>query len=179
MVEKIIIAGAGGQGIMLLGKVLAIAVLKEDKQVSWLPAYGPEVRGGAAHCAVVISDEEIASPWIDKSDTLIIMNALSLQRFKDRVKKGGLVILNKSLVSKSIGKKDVEVLRYPFTDIAAKLGNVKVANMVALGCYLAKKNIVRAESVFKAMQDIAPEKQREELIAINKRALISGKELVR
>jgi 2-oxoglutarate ferredoxin oxidoreductase subunit gamma len=178
MIEKIIIAGAGGQGIMLLGKVLAVAVLKENKHVSWLPAYGPEVRGGAAHCAVIISDDEIGSPWVDKADTLIIMNALSFERFKDRVKKGGLVILNKSLVSKSLGGKGVSVLQYPFTDIAAKLGNVKVANMVALGCYLAKKNIIQTKSVFKAMQDIAPEEGKKELIEINKRALLSGKELV-
>ncbi len=163
---------------MLLGKVLAVAVLKENKHVSWLPAYGPEVRGGAAHCAVIISDEEIGSPWVDKADTLIIMNALSLERFKERVKKDGLIILNKSLVSKGLKKNGASVLQYPFTDIAAKLGNVKVANMVALGCYLAKKNIIRTKSVFEAMQDIAPEEGKKELIEINKRALLSGKELV-
>ena len=178
MTEKIIIAGAGGQGIMLLGKVLAVAVLKENKHVSWLPAYGPEVRGGAAHCAVIISDDEIGSPWVDKADTLIIMNALSFKCFKGRVKKGGLIILNKSLVSKGVKKIGVSVLQYPFTDIAAKLGNVKVANMVALGCYLAKKNIIQTKSIFKAMQDIAPEEGKKELIEINKRALLSGKELV-
>ncbi len=164
---------------MLLGKVLAVAVLKENKHVSWLPAYGPEVRGGTAHCAVVISDEEIGSPWIDKADTLIIMNALSLERFQDRIKKGGLVILNKSLVSKSPKKKGLSVLRFPFTEIAAKLGNVKVANMVALGCYLAKRNKVQTKSVFKAMEDIAPEQDKKELIEINKKALLSGKELVK
>jgi 2-oxoglutarate ferredoxin oxidoreductase subunit gamma len=178
MTEKILIAGAGGQGIMLLGKVLAAAVLKENKHVSWLPAYGPEVRGGTAHCAVVISDEEIGSPWVDKADTLIIMNAVSLERFKDRVKKGGLVILNKSLVPKNFKKNGISVLQHPFTDIASRLGNVKVANMVALGCYLAKKNIVQTKSVFMAMQDIAPQQRKKELVEINKKALLSGKELI-
>jgi 2-oxoglutarate ferredoxin oxidoreductase subunit gamma len=178
MTEKIIIAGAGGQGIMLLGKVLAVAVLKENKHVSWLPAYGPEVRGGAAHCTVIISDDEIGSPCVDKTDTLIIMNALSFERFKGRVKKGGLMIVNKSLVSGSLKIKGVRVLAYPFTEIASKLGNPKVANMVALGCYLAQKNKVHTESVFKAMQDIAPE-DKKGLIEINKMALLSGKELVK
>ena len=163
---------------MLLGKVLAVAVLKEDKQVSWLPAYGPEVRGGAAHCTVIISDDEIGSPWVDKADTLIIMNAPSFERFKSRVKKGGLMILNKTLVSGERKIKGVKVLAYPFTEIASKLGNPKVANMVALGCYLAQKNKVHTESVFKAMQDIAPQ-DKKGLIEINKMALLSGKELVK
>ncbi|MDD5155526.1 MAG: 2-oxoacid:acceptor oxidoreductase family protein [Candidatus Omnitrophica bacterium] len=178
MIERIIIAGSGGQGIMLLGKVLATAVLKEDKQVSWLPAYGPEVRGGSAHCSVIISDEEISSPWVDKADTLIVMNGVSFKRFRERVKKGGSIILNKSFVPKKAVVKGASVLQYPFTEIAAKLGNVKVANIVALGCYLGEKNIVRVKSVFKAMQDIAPEQGKRELIEINKRALLSGKELV-
>lgn len=162
---------------MLLGKVLATAVLKENKHVSWLPAYGPEVRGGAAHCAVIISDEEIGSPWVDEADTLIIMNALSFARFKDRVKKGGLVILNQSLVAEGKCKNGVTLLRHPFTEIATKLGNVKVANMVALGCYLARKKTIRTRSVFKAMEDIAPKQGKRELIEINKKALLSGKEL--
>jgi len=178
MTEKIIIAGAGGQGIMLLGKVLAVAVLKENKHVSWLPAYGPEVRGGAAHCTVIISDDEIGSPCVDKADTLIIMNALSFARFKSRIKKGGLMIVNKSLVCGKRKIKGVRVLAYPFTEIAFKLGNPKVANMVALGCYLAQKNKVHTESVFKAMQDIAPQ-EKKGLIEINKKALLSGKELVK
>jgi 2-oxoglutarate ferredoxin oxidoreductase subunit gamma len=98
MMEKIIIAGAGGQGIMLLGRVLAEAAMRENKYVTWLPSYGAEVRGGTAYCMVVISHKEIGSPYIEEADTLIIMNNPSLEKFKDRIKKQGLLILNSSLV---------------------------------------------------------------------------------
>jgi 2-oxoglutarate ferredoxin oxidoreductase subunit gamma len=178
MTEKVIIAGAGGQGIMVLGKVLATAAMIEDKQVTWLPVYGPEVRGGSAHCSVVISDDEIGSPWVDQADTLIVMNALSLKRFQERLKIGGLLIINSSLVTKGERKSNVKILELPFTDIANKLGNIKTANIVALGCYLTQKKIVSINSVIKAIQELAP-KGREDLIEINKKALLAGKELVK
>ncbi len=173
MIEKIIIAGAGGQGIMLLGKVLAEAGLKQDKFITWFPSYGAEVRGGAAYCMVVISDEEISSPYVEKADTLIVMNEPSLEKFKNRIKNKGLFIVNSSLVSRSVDKKDVEVIKQPFTDIALKLGNIRIANMVVLGCYIAKKKIIDKENIFKVMDEIAPPDKRN-LIAINKKALEEG-----
>jgi 2-oxoglutarate ferredoxin oxidoreductase subunit gamma len=176
MMERIIIGGAGGQGIMLLGRVLAMAAMKENKYVTCLPSYGAEVRGGAAHCMVVISSQDIGSPWVDKADTLIIMNEPALERFKDRIENKGLLILNSSLASIDT-KKNAHVLKYPFTDIAAKLGNLKVANMVALGCYLAKKKIIDINNIFKVFQEIAPA-DKKHLIEINKKALLRGMELL-
>lgn len=173
MIEKIIIAGAGGQGIMLLGKVLAWAAMRENKYVTWFPSYGAEVRGGTAYCMVIISDIEISSPYINQADTLIIMNGLSLGRFKDRIKNKGLLILNTSLVAAEITNKNLDILKYPFTDIALKLGNVRIANIVALGCYLANKKIIAIKSAFKAIEEIAPS-EKKHLIEINKKALEEG-----
>lgn len=182
MTEKIIIAGAGGQGIMLLGKVLAESAMREDKYVTWLPSYGAEVRGGTAHCMVIISDKEISSPYIEKPDSLIIMNAPSLEKFKNRLTPKGLLILNSSLVPGPsfivAHKKDVKVFKHPFTDIAIKLGNLRVANMVALGCYLNKEKIINPQTVFRVMEEIAPEDKRN-LIEINKQALSTGLGLIK
>lgn len=177
MTEKIIIAGAGGQGIMLLGRILAQGVMKEDKYVTWLPSYGAEVRGGTAHCMVVISDKEISSPYIDKADTLIIMNGPSLERFESRMRNNGLLIINSSLANPEIDRK-VNILKYPFTDIAIKLGNIKVANTIALGCYLAQKRIVNPKTIFRVIEEISPEDKRD-LVEINKKALSTGMELIK
>lgn len=160
MTEKIIIAGAGGQGIMLLGKVLAEAAMQESKYVTWLPCYGAEVRGGTANCTVIISDKEISSPYIEQADSLIIMNEPSLKKFKSRLKNKGLLIVNTSP-------------NYPFTGIAIRLGNIKVANMAALGYYLKFKKIINLRSVFQAIEKMAPA-DKKGLIKINKQALKEG-----
>jgi 2-oxoglutarate ferredoxin oxidoreductase subunit gamma len=174
MTEHIIIAGAGGQGVMLLGKLLATAVMKEGKFVTCLPSYGAEVRGGTAHCTVVISDSEVGSPYVSQADTLIIMNQPSLEKFSARLKNKGLLILNSSLAQGRIAR--ARSLQCPFTDIALRLGNVKVANMVALGSYLAEKRIISAETVLAVMEEIAPPSKKD-LVGINRQALISGMEL--
>jgi 2-oxoglutarate ferredoxin oxidoreductase subunit gamma len=178
MMEKIIIAGAGGQGIMLLGRVMAEAAMREDKFVTWLPAYGAEVRGGTAYCMVVIADREISSPSIDKADTLMIMNEPSLARFLPCLRNKGLLIANTSLIDKEIDDKKFHILKYPFTDIAIQLGNIRVANMVALGCYIAKSKIVATKTVLKVMEDFAP-KNKKELIRVNQQALFAGSKLIR
>lgn len=162
---------------MLLGKVLAQAAMHENKQVTWMPAYGAEVRGGTAHCMVVVSDSEISSPFVDKADALIIMNAPSLIRFRRKITSGGLMVVNSSLVEENVQEKGVECVCHPFTDIANQLGNTKVANMVALGCYVAHKNTVSADSVIAAMQEIAPRGAPKELLEVNIKALLKGKEL--
>jgi 2-oxoglutarate ferredoxin oxidoreductase subunit gamma len=174
MEEKIIIAGAGGQGIMLLGKVLAEAAMRLNKRVTWLPAYGAEVRGGTAHCMVVISDSEIGSPYVTKADILVVMNAPSLNKFKNRVKDKGLLIVNSSLagLAQEVNK-STHVVQHPFTDLALKLGNIKIANMIALGCLIGKSNIVTAESALEVIRAIAP-KGREALIEVNQKALSEG-----
>lgn len=175
MTERLIIAGSGGQGIMLLGKVLAEAAMREDKFVTWLPAYGAEVRGGTAYCMVVISDKEISSPFIDKADSLILMNEPSFLRFHKRIKSKGLSVVNSSLVKQDISDKK-GCLKYPFSEIAERIGNIKVANMVALGCYLAQAKIVQAKTVLKVIAEIAPA-EKKDLIKINQEALLEGMNL--
>lgn len=160
---------------MLLGKVLAAAAMEENKFVTWLPAYGAEVRGGAAYCMVIVSSREIGSPYIDKADVLIVMNQPSFVKFQDRVRARGLLILNGSLVEKHANKK-LDILQYPFTDIAVELGNIKIANMVALGCFLSKRKIMSMRSILQAIEKIAPA-DKKDLVAINQQAVLKGMEL--
>ena len=174
MIEDIIIAGAGGQGVMLLGKVLSETAMLEEKFVTWLPCYGAEVRGGTANCMVVVSDSPIGSPYIEKADTLIIMNSPSLERFKGRLNKRGLMLVNSSLAHNIPDNKYTRA--YPFTDIALELGNVQVANMVALGAYVAHRKIVKPQTVIRAMEEIAPA-DKKKLVAINTRAFEKGFDL--
>ena len=176
MLERIIIAGAGGQGIMLFGKVIAQSAMADGRYVTWIPAYGPEVRGGSAHCAVTVSDGEIGSPYIDEVDILVVMNAVALLKFKDRVRPSGLLMSNSSFEQSRVDCRGLSIIRHPFTDIAIRLGNIRVANMVALGCLLAKKKIVPIASVVEAMRQMAP-KDKPELFDINYKALMSGQEL--
>ena len=175
MTESLIIAGSGGQGVMLLGKVLAEAVMRQGRQVSWFPAYGPEVRGGTSHCMVIISDQEIGSPYVTKADTLIILNSPSLEKYKARIKDQGLLVLNSSL-AKTSGFEGIKVLQFPFTDIAIKLGNIKVANMVALGCYLGAKKIVKIKEMLKVFKSMAPA-GKADILEINQMALQEGVKL--
>ncbi|MFH1413315.1 MAG: 2-oxoacid:acceptor oxidoreductase family protein [Candidatus Omnitrophota bacterium] len=175
MTEKIIIAGAGGQGIMLLGKVLAEAAMREGKFVTWMPSYGAEVRGGTAHCMVILSDKEISSPFIDKADILIVMNRPSLEKFRNRISNQGLLIMNSSLVSVD-GYKNTRNYKYPFTEIASRLGNIRVANMLALGTLVAKKKSVSLKSALAAISSIAPQ-DKKNLVEINFRALKEGAQL--
>ncbi len=175
MTERIIIAGAGGQGVMLLGKVIAEAVVLEKKFVTWLPAYGAEVRGGTANCMVIISDEEIGSPFIVQSDSMIIMNEPSFHRFKNRIKDKGIMLVNSSLVNDTSGTKAV-IIKAPFTDAALKLGNIKVANMVALGAFIAKTKLIEYKTVVAVIQEMAP-KDKPELLKLNIAALKEGLDL--
>jgi 2-oxoglutarate ferredoxin oxidoreductase subunit gamma len=173
--QKIIIAGSGGQGIMLLGKILAQAAMQEDKFVTWLPAYGAEVRGGTSHCMVIISGQAIGSPYIQLADIVIAMNGPSADKFKAKVKNNGLLIINSSLADAK-SPKNITCLRHPFTDIAVKLGNIKVANMAALGCLAANKKTVSLKSILKVISEIAPQAKKE-LIEVNCRALAEGAKL--
>lgn len=177
MIHGIIIAGAGGQGIMLLGKVLAEAAMVENKNVTWLPSYGAEVRGGTANCMVIVSDEEIGSPYISKADSLIIMNEPSLSRFAGRAKDSGLLVVNSSLAKRDIDTK-AEVLRFGFTEIADRLGNPRVANMVALGCFLAQTRLIDLKTVIEVFKKYAP-KEKNDLFHVNKDALLEGAGLLK
>jgi 2-oxoglutarate ferredoxin oxidoreductase subunit gamma len=172
MTEKIICAGFGGQGIMAMGKVLALSALREGRYVTWLPSYGAEVRGGTAHCMVIISDEEISSPYIEKADTLIILNEPSLKKFKNSIRNKGLLIVNSSLAECKATSRRLDVVNVPATEMATKLGLDKVANTVAIGVYLAKKKIISVGTMEKSIEEVLA--HREKLITLNKRALEEG-----
>lgn len=176
MTERIIIAGAGGQGIMLLGKILAVSAMEEGKFVTWLPSYGAEVRGGTAHCSVILSDEEIGSPYIKAADALIVMNNPSLVKFKSRLRNKGLLIANSSLAD-GISDTQFTVFSFPFTDIASNLGNMRIANMVALGVYAQAAKTVSINKILHVIEKIAPP-DKKDLIKINQDALKEGMRLV-
>lgn len=177
MIERIIIAGAGGQGIMLMGKVLAEAAMLEGKHVTWLPAYGAEVRGGTSHCMIVISDKEIGSPYIQKADALIVMNEPSLKKFTKRINSRGLLIVNSSLVRGVVELDEgADIIKRPFTDIAIKMGNIKVANMIALGCFIKQRGAVDIKSASSVIAAIAP-KDKRDLVEVNQKALFEGERL--
>ena len=174
---KIIIAGSGGQGVMLSGKILAMSAMKEAKSVTWLPAYGAEVRGGAAHCSVIISQGDIGSPYIKKADALLIMNQASFLKFRIRCKKDSLLILNSSLVDAKVLNSE-EALCFPFTEIAIRLGNIKTTNVVMLGVFVAKTKIVSPKTVLEVIFEMAPS-GRKDLFDINQRAFREGMSLTK
>ena len=175
MKEDIIFAGFGGQGIMLMGKALSYAVMNNGRHVTWMPSYGAEVRGGTAHSMVVISDTLIASSVIKEASICIVMNKPSLQKFESKVKAKGLLIINKSLIEISAGRSDIDVLEIPGTDMALKLGNPRVANMIMLGDLLAKKNILPIEDLIDSLKYVIPEGHRN-LMPINREAIRQGYE---
>lgn len=176
MKQEIICAGFGGQGILLLGKIIALCAMKEDKFNTFMPSYGAEARGGTAYSMAIISGEPIASPVVTSPDTAIVMNAPSFKKFKDKVRKGGILIVNSSLVKEAPRMKGINILQFPFTDIAVKLGNVKVANMVALGAYVKKTKIVSTKTALKAIKEFVKDKK---LVVLNKLAILKGASLVR
>ena len=172
---KIIISGFGGQGTVLAGTILAKAGMFEDKNVTQMVSYGAEMRGGTANSTVIISDESIASPVIERPDIAIILNEPSLDKFEELMADGGLIILNTSLTSRDVKRKDLEVVEVDATQIALELGNVRVANIVCLGAFIKQTGMVKAESVNTAIEDLFSEKKTE-LIEINKVALNRGME---
>ena len=178
MLEKVIIAGFGGQGVMLMGRLLAYAGMLEGKNVAWMPSYGPEMRGGTANCTVIISSEEIASPVVPDPMSIIAMNKPSLDKFEPTVQKDGLILVNSSLVEQKVNRDDVSVVKVPANDIANELGNTKVANMVVLGAYIKKSEVVKLETIFKALEK-ALTGPKQKLIDLNKQALKQGAELVK
>jgi 2-oxoglutarate ferredoxin oxidoreductase subunit gamma len=175
--ERVIIAGFGGQGIMFMGKLLCYAGMMEKRHVTYMPSYGAEVRGGTAYCNVIISAEEIPSPVVSEPTTAIIMNSPSLIKFEPIVAKKGLVIINTSLVTRLAKRKDIQVIQVAATNIADRLGNTRVANMVALGAFLAKCSIVGLPTVMAAVQELLPS-YRQHLVEINRQALLEGKRYV-
>jgi len=174
--HKIIIAGFGGQGVVLAGSLLANAALLENKKVAGMISYGAEVRGGTANSSIIISDDEITYPIIDKPNVVIALNQPSLDKYKDKVEKNGFLVINTSLAEK-IENKDINIINIDATKIAGDLGNVKTANIVAIGALIKKSNILKLEDLKKALPLILKEK--ESLIQINEKALMKGVELAK
>ncbi|MDO4732470.1 MAG: 2-oxoacid:acceptor oxidoreductase family protein [Bacillota bacterium] len=173
MLERDIFAGFGGQGVLLMGQLLAQAGLYEDKQVAWLPSYGPEMRGGTANCSVTISDKAVASPIIDNPTSLVVMNRPSLDKFEKAVIPGGKIFVNSSIIDRKVEREDVDVYYVDCSAIALKLGNPKVANIVMLGAYIEATKCVEPETVIKALQHKLGEKKAH-LIPLNREALEAG-----
>jgi len=173
MESKIIIGGFGGQGILFLGAVLAYSGMLENKQVTWFPSYGAEIRGGTANCTVIVSDEVIGSPIVKNPDILIVMSDASLNKFQLQLKKNGILLFDSSLMKAPTARRDVEVLAVPATEISSKNGNTKSANMVLLGVLITISGIVSKESVFKALERTVKDGN-SKLVDMNKKAITEG-----
>ena len=176
--EKILCAGFGGQGVMSLGQLLAYAGMLEDKHVSWMPSYGPEMRGGTAYCSVMVSDTPVGSPIIsDDATCAIVMNQPSLVKFEDTVTPGGILIVNSSLTDSKAVREDITTYYISALDLATECGNGQAANMIMLGAYITITRIVLMTSVIEAFKKVFGSKA-ERLLPINEKALKKGAEVV-
>lgn len=178
MLEEIIIAGFGGQGVLSMGQTLSYAAMLENKEISWMPSYGPEMRGGTANCITILSDTKISSPIISKYDTAIILNQPSLDKFEQKVKPKGLLMYDSTNILNPPTRKDIEIVAVPAADEANKLNNTKVANMIMLGAYLERKPVVSIDSIIEALKKVLPERYHN-LLPLNRQALMAGQELVK
>lgn len=174
MLVKIIFAGFGGQGVLSMGLSLAQAAMAEGKNVTYLPSYGVEVRGGTANCTVAVSDEEIASPVASSPDFIVVMNQPSLMRFQNQVQSGGVLFYNSSLVDAQIARGDIEIVGVAASQMADDLESPKSANMVMLGAFTKKTNLVGINTLIDGLKMTL--KNKTKLIAVNKKALMAGYE---
>ncbi|MGD8439187.1 MAG: 2-oxoacid:acceptor oxidoreductase family protein [Holophagae bacterium] len=175
MQNDVIMAGFGGQGILLIGKMLAYAGMREGKEVSWLPSYGPEMRGGTANCTVVISDRPVGSPVIRSPRAVVAMNLPSLDKFEPDVRPDGLLIINTSLIDRPASRTDLTIIEVPANEIANSLGNRRGANMVALGSYLGATDAVSVDGVIEVVRETFAAKPG--VIDVNIEALKRGVEI--
>ena len=172
MERNLMVAGFGGQGVLFAGKFLAYKGLLEDRQVSWLPSYGPEMRGGTANCSVVISDDDIGAPLGDSMDDLIVMNDPSLNKFLYKLVPGGTLFINSSIVKSEITRDDVKVVKVPVTEMALEMGNAKVLNIIMLGAYVGYTQVVPEDVVWQTIEQKLGKKPK--LLPLNKQAFEAG-----
>lgn len=178
MLIESIFSGFGGQGVLSMGKLLAYAAMKEGKEISWMPSYGPEMRGGTANCMVNISDEPISSPVVTAYDVVVVLNLPSLKKFEPKVKKGGLLIWESSTIKEPPTREDIQVVALPAIEKASnELKNVKVMNMLVLGALVKLRDIVKRESLVLALKETLPERYHK-LIPLNEQAIDLGASLV-
>ena len=178
MKEELIIAGFGGQGVLSMGKILAYAALMDDLEVTWMPSYGPEQRGGTANVTVIISDSEISSPMLDNYDTAVILNQQSLDKFESKVKPGGTLIYDSYGIHKAPTRTDINIYRIDAMEATFEMENAKAYNMVVLGALLNIKNLLPIESVIKGLKKTLPERHHH-LIPMNEDAINRGMSLVK
>ncbi|HPB25488.1 MAG TPA: 2-oxoacid:acceptor oxidoreductase family protein [Bacteroidales bacterium] len=178
MTEEIIIAGFGGQGVLSMGKILAYSGVMQNKEVSWMPSYGPEMRGGTANVTVIVSDERVSSPILTVFDTAIILNQQSMDKFENSVKPGGLLIYDGNGITRHPERKDINIYRVDAAEEASKRGMNKVFNMMVLGAYLKMKPIIQPEFIHKGLEKSLPERHHK-LIPDNEKAIEIGKEIIR
>lgn len=173
MTSRILIAGFGGQGILFAGKVLAYKGLVENKQLSWLPSYGPEMRGGTANCNVIISDEPVGSPIVDTPDVLIVMNLPSLDKYENAAVKGAKIFVDSTLISRKVEREDVDVYYIPATKMAQELGVPTLANMIMLGKVIKETGVVSFDGMEDALKKVVSARKAN-LIDVNLKAIKAG-----
>ena len=176
MTNEVIFAGFGGQGVLLAGKLLAYAGMLDGKEISWIPAYGPEMRGGTASCSVIISDAAIGSPLVTTPSILVAMNKPSLDKFEPKFKAGGIIFVNSSLIDQLVDRSDVSAYYVPLNDIALKLGNAKFINMIALGALLGATDMIQLDSLQKTF--VKNFTKRPEMVGANMQAVHCGRQVV-
>ncbi len=177
MTEEIIIAGFGGQGVLSMGMILCYSGIIEDKEVSWMPSYGPEMRGGTANCTAIVSDKKISSPIIDKYDTVIALNQPSVDKFENAVKPGGLLLYESTNVVNPPTRTDIDIIGLDASAEAARMENTKILNMIMLGAFLKKKPIIQFENILEGLKKVLPERYHH-LLPLNEQALLRGMEMV-
>jgi 2-oxoglutarate ferredoxin oxidoreductase subunit gamma len=178
MTEEILIAGFGGQGVLSMGKIMAYSGLMQDMEVSWMPSYGPEMRGGTANVIVIISSERISSPIIKKFDTAIILNQQSMDKFENSVKPGGVLIYDSNGITRHPERKDITIYRVDAAEEASKMKSPKTFNMIVLGGFLKIKHIIKLENVVKGLKKSLPERYHN-MIPMNEKALERGMEIIK
>lgn len=178
MHEEIIVSGFGGQGALFAGQLLTYSGMDEGWHVTWIPSYGPEMRGGTAHCTIIISEDDIGSPIIRQPTACIVMNPDSMDKYEPLVKLGGLLVVNSTLIRTRSARDDIEVVYIPANDLALELGSVKMANVVLLGALLGIREIVPVASIERTLETHLPAERRK-IVAPNKRALARGVEYVK
>ncbi len=176
MQNEVVFAGFGGQGVLLIGKLLAIAGMNEGKEVAWIPSYGPEMRGGTANCTVVVSEKPISSPIIRNPQNAVVFNRPSFDKFEPVMKPNGILIINSSLIDVSTERSDIDVFTIKANDIANKLGNSRATNMVILGAFIGKSKVVDIESIKATVKDEFG-KKKPQFVESNIKAIEEGYQL--
>ena len=178
MTEEIIIAGFGGQGVLSMGQILCYSGVMQGKEVSWMPSYGPEMRGGTANCTAIISDRQISSPVLNSFDTAIVLNQPSLDKFEAAVKPGGLLIYEENGITRKPERTDINICSITAYEESVRMNNTKVFNMIVIGGYLKVRPILELENVIKGLEKVLPERYHH-LIPLNENAIQKGMEIIK